>query len=48
MIGLNGFTRPAVDFAQHHQLILMGRPELKKWAHGQHLYNVLGIENSTQ
>ncbi|MDN3260866.1 restriction endonuclease [Streptomyces sp. CSDS2] len=48
MIGLNGFTQPAVDFAQHHQLILMGRPELKRWAHGQHLYDVLGIENSTQ
>ncbi|MFF7098091.1 restriction endonuclease [Streptomyces rubradiris] len=48
MIALNGFTQPAVDFAQHHQLILMGRPELKKWAHGHHLYDVLGIENSTQ
>ncbi|MGV2916265.1 restriction endonuclease [Streptomyces alfalfae] len=48
MIGLNGFTQPAVNFAQHHQLILIGRPELKRWAHGQHLYDVLGLENSTQ
>jgi restriction system protein len=47
MIALNGFTEPAIRFAQHHQLILMGRPELKKWAHGQHLYDVLGIESTT-
>ncbi|OMI33080.1 restriction endonuclease [Streptomyces sparsogenes] len=47
MIALNGFTQPAVDFAQHHQLILMGRPELKRWAHGQHLYDVLGIPSTT-
>ncbi|MES4909223.1 MULTISPECIES: restriction endonuclease [unclassified Streptomyces] len=47
MIALNSFTQPAVDFAQHHQLILMGRPELKKWAHGQHLYDVLGIQSMT-
>lgn len=46
MIGLNGFTRPATDFAQHHRLILMGRPELKRWAHGQHLYDVLGIQST--
>lgn len=48
MIALNGFTQPAIDFAQHHQLILMGRPELKKWAHGQHLYDVLGIQSTTR
>ncbi|MFJ9967249.1 restriction endonuclease [Streptomyces avermitilis] len=48
MIGLNGFTQPAIDFAAHHDLILMGRPELKKWAHGQHLYDVLGIPSTTQ
>ncbi|MEU8727373.1 restriction endonuclease [Streptomyces sp. AgN23] len=47
MIALNSFTQPAVGFAQHHQLILMGRPELKKWAHGQHLYDVLGIQTTT-
>ncbi|MFD8381717.1 restriction endonuclease [Streptomyces sp. NPDC059679] len=47
MIALNSFTQPAADFAQHHQLILMGRPELKKWAHGQHLYDVLGIQSRT-
>ncbi|MCL3998733.1 restriction endonuclease [Streptomyces lavenduligriseus] len=44
MIALNGFTEPAIGFAAHHDLVLMGRPELKRWAHGQHLYDVLGIE----
>ncbi|GAB2442583.1 hypothetical protein GCM10027162_41430 [Streptomyces incanus] len=48
MIGPNGFTQPAVDFAAHHELILMGLPELKRWAHGQHLYEVLGIPSTTQ
>ncbi|MFD9303757.1 restriction endonuclease [Streptomyces sp. NPDC060048] len=48
MIGLNGFTQPAIAFAAHHDLILMGRPELKRWAHGQHLYEVLGISSSAQ
>ncbi|MFD4605358.1 restriction endonuclease [Streptomyces sp. NPDC058464] len=47
MIALNGFTEPAIKFAQHHQLILMGRAELKKWAHGRHLYDVLGIHSAT-
>ncbi|MFE4423728.1 restriction endonuclease [Streptomyces sp. NPDC056817] len=47
MIALNGFTQPAVDFARHHRLILVGRPELKKWAHGQHLYDVIGIQSPT-
>ncbi|MER5361663.1 restriction endonuclease [Streptomyces sp. NPDC002785] len=46
MIALNGFTRPAIDFAQHHRLILVGRPELKQWAHGQHLYDVLKITST--
>ncbi|MEU9028995.1 restriction endonuclease [Streptomyces sp. NPDC048383] len=48
MIGLNGVTQPAIDFAAHHDLILMGRPELKQWAHGRHLYDVLGIPSTTQ
>ncbi|WP_116209851.1 restriction endonuclease [Streptomyces olivoreticuli] len=48
MIALNGFTQPAIDFAAYHELILMGRPELKNWAHGQHLYDVLGIQSTTQ
>ncbi|MGP3737500.1 restriction endonuclease (plasmid) [Streptomyces sp. GDS52] len=30
MIALKGFTQPAIDFARHHRLILVGRPELKK------------------
>lgn len=47
MIALNGFTQPAVEFARHHRLILVGRPELRKWAHGQHLYDVIGIQRTT-
>lgn len=47
MIALSGFTRPAIDFAQHHDLRLVGRLELKKWAHGQHLYDVLGLQSTT-
>lgn len=48
MIGLNGFTQPAIDFAAHHDLLLMGRPELKRWAHGQHLYDVLDTPSMQQ
>ncbi|WP_184573232.1 restriction endonuclease [Streptomyces zagrosensis] len=46
MVALNGFTQPAVAFAQRHQLILMGGTELRQWAHGQHLYDVLGIAST--
>ncbi|MEV7583677.1 restriction endonuclease [Streptomyces erythrochromogenes] len=48
MIALSGFTQPATDFAQHHELILVGRPELKQWANGQHLYDVLGSRSTAQ
>ncbi|MER7720736.1 restriction endonuclease [Streptomyces flaveolus] len=48
MIALNGFTQPAVDFAQHHRLILVGRSELKKWAHGRHLYDVIGLQDTAR
>lgn len=41
MIGLNGFTQPAADFAARHGIVLLGRPELKRWAHGNHLYDVM-------
>jgi restriction system protein len=47
-IGLNGFTQSKIDFAARYDLILMGRPELKRWAHGQHLYEVLGISSSAE
>lgn len=47
IIGLNGFTQPAIDFAQRHNLTLIGRYELKRWAHGEHLYSVLIQQNST-
>ncbi|WP_191971744.1 restriction endonuclease [Streptomyces luteolifulvus] len=41
MIGLSGFTRPATDFGARHGIVLLGRPELKRWAHGAHLYDVI-------
>ncbi|GLF95138.1 hypothetical protein [Streptomyces yaizuensis] len=43
MVALNGFTQPAADFARQHRLILVGREELKSWAHGTHLHDVVGI-----
>ncbi|MFF1872611.1 restriction endonuclease [Kitasatospora herbaricolor] len=41
MVGLNGFTRQAVEFADRHALVLVDRQTLKAWAHGTHLYQVL-------
>ncbi|MFI2737221.1 restriction endonuclease [Streptomyces sp. NPDC018711] len=41
VIGLNGFTRPALGFASRHRLITIGREDLKRWAHGTHLYDVI-------
>ncbi|MEU2509840.1 restriction endonuclease [Streptomyces sp. NPDC007863] len=41
IIGLNGFTQPALDFASRHRLITVGREDLKRWAHGTHLYDVI-------
>ncbi|WP_158086577.1 restriction endonuclease [Streptomyces phaeoluteigriseus] len=46
IVALNGFTRPATDFARRHGIILVGRPELKRWAHGEHLYAVVKEEHS--
>lgn len=46
IVALNGFTRPAVDFAQRHGIVLIGRPELKRWAHGEHLYTVVEEQRS--
>ena len=46
MIALNGYTQPATDFARRHALVLVSRRELKLWAHGQHLYDVLAIESA--
>ncbi|MEV4426201.1 hypothetical protein ACN9M0_31140 [Streptomyces sp. R-07] len=40
-IGLNGFTKPAGDFAERHDLIALGREDLKRWALGTHLYDVI-------
>ncbi|MEY9839402.1 restriction endonuclease [Streptacidiphilus sp. EB103A] len=41
VVGLNGFSQPAVDFAASQNIALVGRPELKRWAHGEDLYSVL-------
>jgi restriction system protein len=41
VIGLNGFTQPALDFAARHRLVTIGREDLKRWAHGTHLYDVI-------
>ncbi|MFF9570045.1 hypothetical protein [Streptomyces sp. NPDC014685] len=41
IIGLNGFTKPACDLAGRHDLIVLGREDLKRWAHGTHLYDVI-------
>lgn len=38
MVGLNGFTKPASDFACQHNITLVAREELRRWAHGEHLY----------
>lgn len=46
IIGLNGFTQPAVTFANNQGLTLVGRRELKRWSHGEHLYSVLSDEQS--
>ncbi|MFI1060445.1 restriction endonuclease [Streptomyces spororaveus] len=46
IVALNGFTKPATDFAQRHNIVLIGRPELKRWAHGEHLYAVVDEQHS--
>ncbi|MFF1713570.1 restriction endonuclease [Streptomyces sp. NPDC058268] len=46
IVALNGFTRPATDFARRHGIVLVGRPELKRWAHGEHLYAAVEEEHS--
>ncbi|MFE9425811.1 restriction endonuclease [Kitasatospora sp. NPDC006697] len=44
MVRLNGFTAPAIDFAQKHRLHLVDRERLARWSAGHHLYDVLGID----
>ncbi|MEU5599557.1 restriction endonuclease [Streptomyces sp. NPDC020298] len=46
IVALNGFTRPATNFARRHGFVLVGRPELKRWAHGEHLYAVVDEQHS--
>jgi restriction system protein len=41
IVALNGFTRPGAEFALRHGITLVGRPELKRWAHGEHLYEAI-------
>ncbi|MGW9040830.1 restriction endonuclease, partial [Streptomyces sp. NPDC055721] len=40
-IGLNDFTKPASGFTERHDLIALDRGDLKRWAHGTHLYDVI-------
>ncbi|MFJ1652629.1 restriction endonuclease [Streptomyces sp. NPDC088337] len=46
IVALNGFTKPATEFAERHDIALIGRPELKRWAHGEHLYAVVDEQHS--
>ncbi|WP_330434485.1 restriction endonuclease [Streptomyces sp. NBC_00825] len=46
IVALNGFTKPGADFARKHGITLVGRPELKRWAHGEHLYAAVEEEHS--
>ncbi|WP_274563711.1 restriction endonuclease [Streptomyces spiramyceticus] len=43
MIGLAGFTEPAATFARQHNITVLGRDEIKKWAHGTHLYRAADV-----
>ncbi|MEY9842869.1 restriction endonuclease [Streptacidiphilus sp. EB103A] len=45
IVALNGFSIHAANFAASQGIILVGRSELKRWAHGEHLYNVLAPNN---
>ncbi|MFJ4191900.1 restriction endonuclease [Kitasatospora sp. NPDC089509] len=47
MVGLNGFTAPAVAFAEKHRLHLIDRERLARWGAGYHLYDVLEVERTT-
>ncbi|MEV7930569.1 restriction endonuclease [Kitasatospora sp. NPDC088779] len=44
MVGLNGFTADARAFAARHDLVLVGRKVLKRWAHGTRLYDAIDEE----
>lgn len=46
MVGLNGFTAPAADFSARHDITLVDRSALERWAAGEHLYHVIpnGVE----
>ncbi|MFB7214043.1 hypothetical protein [Streptomyces sp. NPDC056255] len=46
IVALNGSTKSGADFARKHGITLMGRPELKRWAHGEHLYAAVEEEHS--
>ncbi|MET7505768.1 restriction endonuclease [Streptomyces albidoflavus] len=41
IIGLSDFTVPALEFAARHELTAIGLGALKRWAHGQHLYDAV-------
>ncbi|MGW4379401.1 restriction endonuclease [Kitasatospora sp. NPDC004531] len=46
VVALNGFTAPAVEFANRQCLHLVDRERLGRWGAGQHLYDVLEIDRS--
>lgn len=44
MIGSADFTdHPAAAFARQHRITVLGRAEIKKWAHGTHLYRAVYV-----
>ncbi|MEU4615199.1 restriction endonuclease [Streptomyces umbrinus] len=46
MVGLNGFTKIATEFAARHDITLIDRAALESWAQGEHLYAVIGEDRS--
>ncbi|MCX5215728.1 restriction endonuclease [Kitasatospora sp. NBC_00240] len=42
IVGLNGFTAPGSDLADRHDICLVDRGALARWAGGDHLYSVIG------
>lgn len=46
MVGLNGFTKTAAQFAARHDITLVDRAALQSWAQGDHLYSVIHEDRS--
>lgn len=43
VVGLSGFTAPAVRFAHQQRIHLIDRAALERWGAGEHLYDILDI-----